>query len=304
MANRIFVIPRRTDFPGLNIAIWDLWPNNPQKNNNLDGSGQTFYMGSCLDLPGSTTRNGDAYVSGSTNTSLVAADAVTNMDTTGGGANVDATQTACFGLGAYIRERCMDGVTSATLSVANAMTMAASIRTAADGGAALTNTAIDALLNAVVAGTRIDANFSFGTVEDVLRILSGEVYVSPRYVITATNAHAWRTDAQRNTLVAAQITGITGLTFVSHGSFLTTSENGYRGRPILARTGEANVSMAEGHLHFWSHSRTFTNPAFAYAAADVTWDHPRASDLAGNAIPSSGAGEGLRVYLNTGTCLL
>jgi hypothetical protein len=312
MANRIFIIPRRTDFPGMNIAVWDLWPNNPQKNNELDGEGQTCYLGSCLDLPGATVRNGDAYMSGSTNTLMIQnIDAAVAMDTTGLGNDVTATSTACFGLSAYLRERVKDGVGKTPLSIANAMRMANAIRTAAEAGGALTVAAIDVLLGAIRLGTALNTNGSFGTVEDVLRILSGEVYRSPRYVILADNkVNFWLPLAHRNFLVAAQLTGTTGLTFSSHGGFLTSLEAGYRGRPVLARTGHANLSMADGTLHAYSHAMTFLNPSFAYAAADVTADRPRASDIAGNAIPATGVHFGVRGYLHTnqaataGTCLL
>lgn len=310
MANRIFIIPRRTDFPGMSVAIWDLWPNNPQKNNGLDGEGQTFYMGSCLDLPGVTLRNGDAYMGGSTNTSLAAVDAPVTVSTVGAANNANVTETACFGLAAYIRERCKDGVGNTPVTEANSILMAAAIRTIAEAGGSLINSAIDTALNGIRAGTRIDANDSFGTVEDVLKILSGEVYRCPRYTILASDANAWITNANRDVLVAAQVTGLTGRTYVSHGGFLTSLESGFRGRPILARTGSANISMAEGQLHTWSHNMTFLNPSFAYAAADVTIDRPRASDIAGTAIAATGVHAGLRVYLlsnivaNSGTCLL
>ena len=311
MANRVFIIPRRLDFVGMNIQVLDLTPNTSQRNSELDGWGQTHYLGPCLDYPTETLRMGDSYAGGSTNTLLVAADAVTNMDTTGGGMNVDATPTACFGLSAYIRDRVQSGAPGgggASITVGNANGMATAIKARVDAGLSLDLAGINTALQTVTAATelRSDATGSicFGQVAEVLRILAGEVYLCPRYTIVATQAHAWRTLTQRLVLTAAQLTNVTGLTFQSSGRFLTNLESGYRDLPLLARTTGMDVSITIGLLSHYAQEMTFTNPAFAYAAADVTAEHPRAYDIAAVAIPDTGIKEGVRVYDTLGNCLL
>ena len=311
MANRVFIIPRRLDFSGMNVQVLDLYPNSSQRNSELDGQGQTHYFGPSLDYPGETLRMGDSYAGGSTNTQLVAADAVANMDTTGGGDDVDATPTACFGLAAYLRDRVQSGApggAGASLAFADANNMAAAVKALVDTGGALTLAGINTALQTIVGATelRSDATGSicFGQVTDVLRILAGEVYACPRYTIVATQAHAWRTLAQRLVLVAAQLTDQTGLTFQPSGNFITNTMSGYRDLPLLALTGAMSGSMVAGQLAHYAQPMTFFNPNFAYATADVTDDHLRAYDIAGVAIPATGIKEGVRVYDSTGNCLL
>lgn len=312
MANRVFIIPRRMDFSGMCVQVLDLFPNTSQKNSNLDGQGQTHYLGPCLDYPGTTTTRGDSYAGGSLNTLLATVpDAVANMDTTGGGDDVDATPTATFGLAAYIRDRVQSGVpggAGASITVANANLMANAIKARVDAGSALTLAGINTALQTVTALTELRSDTTgsicFGQVSDILRILAGEIYCCPRYTIVATQAHAWQTLAQRLVLVAAQLTNVTGLTFQPSGNFLSSTMSGYRYLPLLARTGEMNGSIVAGYLSKYGQEMTFLNPAFAYAAADVTDEHLRAYDIAGVAIPSTGIKEGVRVYDSTGNCLL
>ena len=182
--------------------------------------------------------------------------------------------------------------------------MAASITVLAEAGAALTVASINTALGLIVAGTGLNVGNSFGTVFDILRILSGEVYVSPRFVIVCTVGDDFRTLAQRNVFVAAQRTDLTGITFSSIGHFLAATEVGFQAIPVLARTGNFNISMASGDLAVAAAVVGFTNPSFAYAAADVTAWRVLARDIAGTAIPATGLHAGIRVYDTLGNCLL
>lgn len=297
MANRIFIIPRRNDLEGMNVQVTDLWPNTSQRNSVLDGEGQTHYVGSCPDTPGATMTSGTAYLSGSRSTTL-AANPVSST-TTGGGADCYAPVATTLGLAAYLRERVQKATNGSFLTLANANNIAAAIRTAAEAGGALTSAALTVLIAAEDAGSSLTADPSFGAAEDVLRILSGETYVSPQYTIITSAVPTFLNEADRDVLVAAQLSGTTGKTFVSKGHFMTSLEHGFVGRPMLVGTGIARASIAVGQLHhFAQDTMVVTNPAFTYGAAGT------AKDIAGNAILAGGAHAFLHVYSNNGDFIL
>lgn len=279
MANRIFIIPLRNDLDGMGVQVTDLWPNTSQRNGVLDGPGQTCYIGACPDAPGTTQVSGATYVRGSKSTTL-AANPVAD-DTTGGGDDVVAPVTTTLGLAAYIRERVENAGGGDFIALADANTMAASIRTAALAGDSLTEPAISALLDAVVGGTGLIAGYSFGTVEDILRILSGETYISPQYTIIGDQTNAFLGETDRDVLVAAQLVGLNGgITFRSKGHFLTSLETGYVGRPTIAKTGIALASLGVGQLQgFSSSTQILVNPAFVYGTGGT------AVNIVGAAIP-------------------
>jgi len=311
MANRVFLIPRRNDLAGLGLVIQDLTPGF-QPLPPYDGQVQSCYLGSCLDTPAATVSNADAYVSGSKNTTLVAGDSPA-ADATIVANNVLATQTCTFGLAAYLQERVHAGGIGAvgapcfTFAQANAAALA--IMNAANTGAALTLAAINVLLSVVVAQTDLDGatapSKSFGTVLDVLRILSGEVYRRQRFVITSLLAGAFQSLAERDVLVAAQVISTNGgTTFTSHGVWLTATEHGYVGRPTLARTGAFNGSNGGGDILVLKGNRTILNPAFAYTAAAVSAWLPRAMAADGvTVIPATGIYPCLQAYTHLGVVL-
>lgn len=309
MAYRLFIIPRRTDFPGMNVQILDLRPNTSQKSGTLDGQGQTCYMPPGIDGGGTTVTNGDAYVSGSLNTDLLSNPVAD--DTTGGGNDVVATQLATFGLAAYIRERVQPGgvllATHAPATFAEANAMALAVLALIPAGD-FSTVAINAALSTVVAGTDLDGwngfSRSFGTREYILRILSGEIYRSPRFIIVGNVANQFLTEAARDVLVAAQdVVNNGGTTFASKGAFLTSDESGYRNIPMFAYTEQIIISAFAGNLRKYQDFMTFTNPAFAYAAADVTPWKPLAYWVndAGVAttIPTTGLAKGCSVVIYT-----
>ncbi len=297
MANRIFIIPLRNDLDGMGVQVTDLWPNTSQRNGVLDGPGQTCYIGACPDAPGTTQVSGATYVRGSKSTTL-AANPVADA-TTGGGNDVTAPATTTLGLAAYIRERVENAGGGDFIALADANTMAASIRTAALAGDSLTEPAISALLAAVVGGTGLIAGDSFGTVEDILRILSGETYISPQYTIIGDQTNAFLGETARDVLVAAQNVALNGgITFRSKGHFLTSLETGYVGRPTIAKTGIALASLGAGQLQgFSSSTQTLTNPAFTYGTGGT------ALNLVGTAIPATGVYAFLNAYDQDGTRL-
>ena len=303
---QVYIIPQRNDVAGMSLFLRDLWPRSSQRNLIYDPDGQTHYLNASLDFPGTTTTLAGAYVSGSTNTAPIT-DAVAD-DTTGGGNDVLATQTTELGLAAYLRDRVQPGgvalATAGRMAIADAVTLAAAIRARALAGQVLNVAALNVVLSTVALGgtaaTDLDGTAalsrSFGTVEEVLRVLQGEVYQATRFTIICNVANQFQTEAQRDVLVAAQISATTGQTFVSTGAFLTTGTAGFRNLPVYWRTSAMNASLGTGYLAELQTAQTFLNPNFAYAAVDVTAVRPRAYDLGGTVLPATGVFRVVRAY--------
>jgi len=310
---RVFIVPLRTDFEGMSVQVLDLKPNTSLKNNNLEGVGETHYVPPGIDTFGATVFHADAYASGSKN-SLGFADAAAD-DTTGGGNDVLSTPGPALGLAAYLRERVQPGgvvaAAAGRMAVADSITLGTELLNRLGNGDELALADINTVLSNVAfggtVGTDLDGTAalskSFGTVLEVFRILTGEVYRSPSNTIICNVANQFRSEAERDVLVAAQdVAANGGTTFVSKGAFLTTTENGYEGIPELAWTEAMAGSINGGQLHEMlgaTQDMTFTNPAFAYAAADVTADMPRAfywDAAAPHVIPATGVAPGLTVY--------
>jgi len=315
MAHKAYVLAQRFDVGGMNIQVLDLKPNSSQKSSSYDGDGQTFYL-NCMDLPGSTHMIANGYESGSRQTELAAFYEAVADDTTGGGNDVLANQNACLGLASYLRERVQPGgvalATAGRMTVAHANDQALGIFTLVRAGTALTVAGINVVLSSVpdggIAATDLDGaaafSRSFGSVDDILRILSGEIYRSPMNCIICNVANQFLTLADRDILVAAQVSVTTGQTFVSQGGFLTNLENGYEKIPTLAITGDMYASIGGGYLFKMEAGMTFKNPNFAYAAADVTPYKPLARSMNGTPIPATGTLGTVRVYNYEGTNLL
>jgi hypothetical protein len=288
---RAYIVPRRNDVVGMNIHLKDLQPNTSQRNSSIDPVGQSGYLPQGADQLGATVLDstGVAYVSGSrmTRTLVVLADA----DTDGGGADSDVTTRADYGLVAYLRERIDAGAAGAVCTPAQALDMAEAILALVEAGTPLTEAAIDAALAGVVASSGLAEGDSFGTVEEILRILSGEVYIVAKNTIIATNGGTFRTAAERATAVDNATS-----TYYEAGRFIAVDESGFRNIPRFYRNTSLNASAAVGDLSVMKGSMTFKNPNFAYAAGEVTSLRPRATDLAGNALPATGAHEVLVVY--------
>lgn len=318
MANRVFIVPRRNDLAGMNLSLTDVHPNAGQKNSIYDGVPQNIYVPESIDVAGATVVNGIAYISGSLNTTLAAANNNVDDDTTGGGNDVTATQETAFGLAAYLFDRVQGGgtalATAPPLPFADANTVAGLILADVLTGTNLDLARINAHLNATVANTDLNGasgnSRSFGSVEDIMRILSGEVYRLP--LLTILGEHSGGTKefyalATRQALVQAQTPAQVASQgqFYASGSFLAASDAGYRARPTLIRNGSINASLAEGVIEGYSAAAgiTVTNPSFAYNAADVTAWRPRAQRVTGANVPATGLDPAIHLYTDTGVCL-
>lgn len=130
-------------------------------------------------------------------------------------------------------------------------------------------------LNGVVANSD-----STGSVADVLAILSGEVYLLPG----------------GTTISGAGGAFLAGAT--PQGYFLSPGDTGYRHfRPYLW-TGSLNLSCLSGQISKLNNAAyRFLNPSFTYGAGGT------AQTIAGVAVPATGAGRAVVMYLNDGTAL-
>lgn len=307
-SSRAFIIPVRNDLSGLRINIWDLQPNTSQRNGSLDGDGQSGYLKYTMDRPATTTVSGNDYVSGSKTTSPLAATALADTDND---TNDDASVTTAteFGLLAYLRDRVHvnPGGNSDFLTPTEALNISNDIIDVVQAGTDLTLTVVNGLINDRVAGADSDltgdaaGSSSFGTLEDIFRILSGEVYRVKANTILGTETGAWVSQADRQTLVDNQ----DGDEYFVSGDFLAEGDAGYQAVRTLALTGAVRGSVAGGVLSrlVGETGLAFTNPANAYAAGDVRAWKPRAVQFDGTAIPADGDVPVLRVYDGDGNIL-
>lgn len=312
MADQAYIIPLRNDLDGMAMQVTDLHPSDSQRNYIYDPPAQAGYLKYSFDTTGATVVNGDAFVSGSLNTSPLAATA--DDDTTGGGADVVATTVTQFGLLAYIMDRVQPGgLAAATANIATpaeALSMADAILAIAAVGGALTLTAINAALAGVVADTDLagaGTSLSFGSVADILRILAGDGYRLPAFTILGDHsggvALAFWAQSTRQVLVDAQdIVANGGTTFGALGEYIVRGETGFRDIRALVLSGSIRISAGEGVLAgFADAAFDYLNPLFDYLGIGSRL--PRARSIDGTVIPDTGVGAVCAVYDNAGNPL-
>lgn len=146
---RAYICLARNDLDQNLLQVLDLKPNSSQRNPSLDPAGQTGYL---TYLPQHDTI------------------AVASVD--------------YYGLAAYLWDSIEDhdnGGGNKHLTVARCNTLAASILTYLGAGTTMTVTTLNGLIQAATGGvtSTLNTNRSIGTVEDILRILSGEVFYLP-----------------------------------------------------------------------------------------------------------------------------
>jgi hypothetical protein len=303
MADRAYFVPRRNDLDGMNMQVTDLRPNTSDRNFIYDGPGQSGYLKYSMDQPGATVVLGDSYCSGSLTTSPVAA--LVDDDTTGGGDDVAVAGVAQFGLLAYIQDRVQPGGVASAAAIpatpTQALDMADAILALVEAGSALTLVSVNAALSGVVASTDLDGaavnSLSFGTVGELLQILTGESYrLRAAGIVGVNGGGAFLDLAARQVLVAAQDTVANGgTTFTASGGFLVRGEPGFRDfRPILI-SEYVRISARDGVLAGYADPGfDYLNPAFDYLGTATSL--PRATDLAGNNLPATGIHAVVAVY--------
>jgi len=215
-----------------------------------------------------------------------------------------------YGVRAYILDTIEDPTGNAPTSVADAATIANLIFAQVAAGGDLLVATLNAFVVAVHgAGSSWDgsAGNSRGTVQDLLRILYGDVYrmanlaaisdgagnfhaantgafvVTPNLVQTL-NHPGGRWGTEKIPTAAAPQTGTQDLTF--------------RNIRRLFNTGEVHLSALTGVLSKLTPATfTWLNPQFTYGAAGT------ALTIAGGAIPATGAGRAVVVYDITGAII-
>lgn len=157
MANEVYVCIRRTDIPNGVLQVLDLEPNESQRNLVYTTPGQTKYLRNYQNSAVSTYVSGvDRHLAGSTS-----------------------------GLAAYLIDRVEAGGLAAgtdALTATQANDAAAAIVAIVTAGTDATLADVDAAIAGVVADTELSnagGSASFGTLADVLAILSGAEYTVP-----------------------------------------------------------------------------------------------------------------------------
>ena len=217
------ILKSRADIPDGVLQITDLKPNQSQKNNVLEPA------------PGQT-----GYVSGPSNQD------VATLNPSG---SIEQTANEFVGLSAYLIERVEDqvgGTPALTSTIANDTATLVLARVAAGGTVTAANVAADIVTSGADGATTLSAGNSYGTIADILQILSGRLYTLPQ----GTEVQA------------------TGGTFVvsNAGSFGTLD-----GFVETLDTGSLKVSFGDGQLSVFSAS-TFDYLGTAGAAAYITND--------------------------------
>jgi hypothetical protein len=322
MANRIFTVAKRSDVDGMGIYFDDLHPNTSQKSSTYDGVGQRHgqVVGGLTSVV-YTGEGGSHYLRHFSKDAAAHTAALVNIGggagaplvdetVTAGGNDVTRTTTVGLGLLSYLRERVHvnPGADDDFMLAAEALNVANDIYARVIAGSSLTLADINVLLNARcpgadtdLGGNALSGSTSFGSVDDILRILAGEVYTTPINTILADQAGNWLGSASRLALIAPATAFVP---VVQGSSSLTT-----RQISTITRNGSVNISAGEGKL-FGVAAATFgfTNPNFAYAAAAVTTLKPRAillNDTIGVPAPiaATGIASAVAVYDSTGAVL-
>lgn len=301
MSARAFILPLRNDLEGMRVQYSDLFPNTSLRTN-TQPPGQTGCVSYSFDPVGSTTTLLNAYVSGSRNTSPLE-DAVV-VGTDGGEDDASVTAVAEFGLLAYLRERVHvnPGGNSDFLTTVEALAIASAILARVKINGSLLVSDVNTIINDKVDGADSDfdgalnASNSFGDMTELMRILSGETYRTPISTIIGDEDGAFLSYAARSALVA----GATAV-YYAKGGFLTSSESGYRHIRPLAVSGSIRGSAYSGQLSKWKNSIKILNPNFIYTGTSAV--KPRAKQIDGTNIPSTGLAPVLRVYDEEGNVL-
>jgi len=286
MPNYAYLMLRRNDVPPGAIQLTDLRPNTSQRSLIYEPNGQSGYVNP-LNV---------------TDTTAVTALAAADPDGTGG-ADHNVTAATEYGLAAYLRDRVNvnPGALDRAATPAEALASALAIADAAISGAALDLAAINVILNANMAGADNDlaGGDSFGSVEDVLRILSGEVYRVPaNTVLELTAGPVWRSLAERTAAIGANTQN-----FYTQGSFImysATQGSNFLGVRRLYVTGALQISIGEGILSkLVDPNFVLNNPKFTYGAGGTA----QLLDSSATEIRTDYKGAVFSIYDNAGNLL-
>jgi len=261
--SRAYICLARNDLEDNFLQLLDLWPNESLRNPIYDGNGQTEYL--------TWFRQNDAVA-------ITAGPPVVANDT-------------YYGLRAYlfdsIDNQSTGGHLALTVPFANAI--ATSLLTMVAAGAALTVAAVDAAVAAVCAasdltGLTAAGSTSLGSIEELLRILSGETYrvaAGAAFTTGASVFHAAKVGVFVTTpdIIRADGTGpdaeavLYGLPVIQKTPVVQTGTSDLNFHAIrqIVHTGILDMSAATGVLHqLKATTYAFNNPSFTYNATTGT----------------------------------
>lgn len=276
---RAFIVLNRNDLGDSLLQVLDLKPHSSQFSPAYDGqnSGQSGYQ---------THMAGDAAVNTTVATQAGA----------GGGASLDVNGDS-YGLAAYLLDNVEDQVANAAITAAVANATRDAIFDLVSAGSAITAAAV---ANALVAngvsnagaGTTLTAGNSTGVLEEVLRILAGEVWKLPDNSQVTTAAGAFdatvrgffvtRPNVETPDSVDGTYGAVRGRKFSSPLPFIRPGETRAGSAPVQAGTQDTlfrdvRTIVDTGDLHLSAQSGvladlklatyTFENPSFTYGTA-------------------------------------
>jgi len=294
MSTRAYICIARNDLPTGQLQLTDLRPNASQRSFSYELVPQSGYLN-----PNNVVQH-----------AAVTATAASDPDAVGGNDHL-STATAEYGLCAYLRDRVnvnpggVLGVgTDRSMDFGEATTISDAIIDRVINGLSLTLADINVILNANLTGADNDlegtAGDSFGTVEDILRILSGEVYlVKANTVIDLTTNRIFQSEAERVLAIDTNTAN-----FFSKGEFVASTDTAYRKFLKLYDTGSLRVSAGEGVLSkLKAATFAFTNHTYYYAGVAAVGKTAAKDIRSGADIPATGAHRAVCVYDSLGNLL-
>ena len=224
---RAYIAFARKDIDDNMLQILDLQPNSSLRNPIYEGAGQTGYLAWAAqnDTLAALTNNG----------------------------GVRSATTTSYGLGAYLVCRLSNAGNTPT--AANCNTIATAILARIKAGSALTTAGINAAIGVTLAGQGIGVGLTTMTVEETLRIVSGEVFK-----VTAGTAVSGAANAFLGTAGA----------FVAPSTVngIMTYPSDWRNVRTFIDTGYLHLSRHSGHLSKVADSVfVWNNPAKTYSAS-------------------------------------
>lgn len=291
---RAYIVLARNDLDENSLQVLDLKPNSSLKHSVYEGAGQTGYL--------------PFYVQNDT------------VALTADGGGIRTTNDLYYGLAAYLLDNVENvGGGNVALTAAEANNIAAAILGRVAAGSSLKLADINTLINAEagVSNSDLDGTVansaSTGSVEDILRILAGEVYRVPSGSAVSTAANGFPGTGATHTPVGAFVTrpSVTqtltkpggkspfGKVLLSTPPAQSgTQDTEFRDVRVIVDTGSLHLSALTGALSkLASSSFVFLNPTFKYGTGGS------ATDIGGTAIPSTGAGRAVTVYAADGSVI-
>lgn len=287
MRQRAYLCVLRNDIPQSALQYGDVFPNTSQRNASIDPQGQTGYIN-----PENAVQN-----------NAIAVAVASDPDGAGGNSHL-STSADAYGLQAYLRERVHVNPSGDddSMTPAEALAVANAIVARVVAGQSLTLVDVNTILNANLAGADNDlegtAGDSFGSLEDILKILSGQVYLTPANTVIALLAGNFVSLADRITAIGANTA-----VFSAQGNFLEKDAAEYRPSRQLYVSGSLSASLGEGQLRYLnSADYAWINHKFYYGGI-VEPKKQAAQNIAGTNIPVSGVAKAITVYADDGSVL-